>query len=217
MTTSGESAAQPKRPFLLGVTGNIACGKSTIMQRLRELGADTLDADLIYHGLIAPGEPLWQTLRETFGDGIIAEDGTINRRALGRIVFTDPAKLAQLDRLTHPAVRVATKARIAASSESVVAIDAVKLIESGSAKDYDEIWLVVCDADVQIERLMERNGFSRADAEMRVKAQPSTEEKRDLVDHVVDNSGTLKAVRDAVDRLWVALPPNRAVEATLPI
>lgn len=208
MTTLDQSAMHASRPFLLGVTGNIACGKSTVMQRLRELGADTLDADLIYHDLIAPDEPLWQTLRETFGDGIIADDETINRRALGRIVFADPAKLTQLDRLTHPAVRVATKARIAASTKLVVAIDAVKLIESGSAQDFDQIWLVVCDPEVQIKRLMERNGFSRPDAEIRVNAQPPTEEKRDLVDHVVDNSGTIDAVREAVNRLWLKLPPN---------
>jgi dephospho-CoA kinase len=182
MTEATGALATSSRPYLLGVTGNIACGKSTVMQRLRELGAETLDADRIYHDLIAPGQPLWQTLRDAFGDGIIGNDGTINRRALGKIVFSDPEKLAELDRLTHPAVRAATRQRVAASSREVVAIDAVKLIESGSAADYDQVWLVVCDPKVQIARLMKRNGFSRVDAELRVNAQPSVETKRRLVD-----------------------------------
>jgi dephospho-CoA kinase len=200
---------QSARPYLLGVTGNIACGKSTVMQRLRECGAETLDADAIYHRLIEPGKPLWQSLRDAFGEGIIASDGTINRRALGQIVFSDSAKLAELDRLTHPAVRIATRQLIDASTRAVVAVDAVKLIESGSARDYDQIWLVVCDPAVQVERLMARNGLSRADAELRVNAQPSVEAKRRLVDEVIDNSGSVETTLREVDRLWLKLAPNR--------
>lgn len=217
MTNSAGRGEHSTRPYLLGVTGNIACGKSTVMQRLRELGAETLDADAIYHQLIEPGKPLWHALRDAFGEEIIFGDGTINRRALGQIVFSDPAKLAELDRLTHPAVRIATRQQIEASTRQVVAVDAVKLIESGSAKDYDQVWLVVCEPRVQVERLMARNGLSRTDAELRVNAQPPIEQKRHLVDAVIDNSGTVEAIRQEIDRLWANLPPNRLSTATLPI
>lgn len=217
MSDGTSETTDPRRPFLLGVTGNIACGKSTVMGRLRELGAETLDADRIYHELISPGQPLWNSLKEAFGTGIVAEDGSINRRALGQIVFSDPEKLNQLDRLTHPAVRQATKARIAASQKRVVAVDAVKLIESGSYVDYDRVWLVVCDPAVQVERLMERNGLTRADAKLRVNAQPPTEPKRRLVQAVIDNSGPLDATLREVDRLWFDLPPNHVPETTLSV
>jgi dephospho-CoA kinase len=210
MTNTDSRGEHSTRPYLLGVTGNIACGKTTVMQRLRELGAETLDADAIYHRLIEPGKSLWQSLRDAFGEGIIASDGTINRRALGQIVFSDPAKLTELDRLTHPAVRIATRQQIDASTRAVVAVDAVKLIESGSAKVYDQVWLVVCDPEVQIERLMARNGLSCADAVLRVKAQPPVGEKRRLVDVVIDNSGAIEATHREVDRLWSNLPPNRS-------
>ena len=144
------------RPVVVGVTGNIACGKSAVSNRLAELGATVLDADRLYHELIQPGMPLQNSLRERFGSRIIAPDGQIDRRELGAIVFSDPEALADLDRITHPVVVAETYRRIETGETSVVVVDAVKLVESGISDRCDEAWLVLCRPDVQIERLMKR-------------------------------------------------------------
>ena len=193
------------RPFVIGVTGNIACGKSTVLRALAALGAETIDADAVYHELIAPGHPLWHELVERFGDRIVAPDGTIDRRALGALVFADPARLAELDAVTHPAVVAAIRARIAASEAGVLAIDAVKLVESGLSADCDQVWLVECDPERQITRLMARNGMTRADAARRVAAQPPLAAKRTLADLLIDNNGTLAQTREQVERAWQAI------------
>jgi dephospho-CoA kinase len=193
------------RSFVIGVTGNIACGKSTVLGALAELGAETIDADAVYHELIAPKRPLWQALVACFGDRIVAPDGKIDRRALGAIVFADPARLAELDALTHPAVVAAVRARIAESAARVLAIDAVKLVESGLGADCDQIWLVECEPEQQVARLMARNGLTRDEAARRVAAQPPLDEKRRLSDVVIDNSGTVAATRKQVERAWRAV------------
>ncbi len=194
------------KPFVLGVTGNIASGKSTVVRVLAELGAETIDADKVYHELIAPDAPLWRVLRDRFGDAIIAPDRRIDRRALGAIVFNDPAALADLDALTHPAVLAAIDARVAASNAGVVVIDAVKLVESGHADACDRVWLVVSDPTRQVERLMRRNGLAREEAERRVAAQPPLGPKLARVDTVVDNAGTIEELRAQVEAAWRALP-----------
>ena len=197
-------------PFVLGVTGNIACGKSTVLQMLAERGAETLDADAVYHALIAPGAPLWKALRERFGTDILGKDGTIDRRALGSIVFADPAALAELDALTHPAVVAEVTRLIDESRASVMVIDAVKLVESGLADACDALWLVTCDPDQQVERLMRRNRLSREEAERRVALQPSLEAKRARADAVIDNSGSMEATRLQVVTAWQRLSDRAA-------
>jgi dephospho-CoA kinase len=193
------------RPFLIGVTGNIACGKSTVVGFLGELGAELIDADAVYHALIAPQWPLWHALQDRFGDSIVAPDGTIDRRALGGIVFADPAALADLDRITHPVVVEAIRERVAGAQRPVIAVDAVKLIESGMAALCDAVWLVTCEREQQIARLSERSALPRVDAERRVAAQPPVAEKLALVDTVIDNSGTLRGTREQVAAAWNAL------------
>jgi dephospho-CoA kinase len=193
-------------PFVIGVTGNIACGKSTVMRCLEEHGVDLIDADRVYHELIEPRRPLWQALHDRFGDVIIGADGTIDRRALGGIVFADPAALADLDRITHPAIIEAISDRISDLTVSRVAVDAVKLIESGMTSLCDAVWLVDCDRDQQIARLMARNGMTSAEAERRVDAQPPIEPKRSLVDTVIDNGGTREQTCRHVVAALAALP-----------
>jgi len=203
------AAADPAlagRPFVVGVTGNIACGKSTVLTRLRERGAATVDADAVYHRLIAPGLPLWSALQDRFGPTILAPDGSIDRRALGAIVFGDQRALADLDRLTHPAVVDAVGAELALTDAAVVAVDAVKLIESGLDDRCDRVWLVVCPPETQVERLMARNGVPRAEAARRVAAQPPVTPKLARADAVLDNSGDLESLRSQVDRAWLDLP-----------
>ena len=193
------------RPFVLGLTGNIASGKSTVLAMLTELGAVPLDADAVYHELIVPGAPLWRAIRNRFGERIVAPGGAIDRRALGALVFADSAALADLDALTHPAVIAAVRDRLADLDGGIAVVDAVKLIESGMAQDCDRVWLVVSEPDQQVERLMRRNGLSRAEAERRVAAQPPLAPKLPLVDAVIDNSGTVEATRAQVDANWRAL------------
>ena len=194
------------RPFVLGVTGNIACGKSTVLRLLSELGAVPIDADVVYHDLIVPGAPLWHELRDRFGDGILAQDGRIDRRALGAMVFADPGALSDLDRLTHPAVNAEIRRRIARLTSPVVAVDAVKLVESGFDADCDRVWLVTCDPAQQVDRLIERNGLSREQALLRVNAQPPIDAKRERADLVIDNSGSPEATADLVRAAWGELP-----------
>ena len=195
-------------PFVIGVTGNIACGKSLILSYLAELGAETIDADKVYHRLIEPQMPLWRALCDRFGPEIFRADGTIDRPALGKIVFSDPSALADLDALTHPAVVAEIRTMISRSAAPVVAVDAVKLTESGLDRDCDAVWLVSCEPDVAIERLMARNGLTHADAAARVAAQPDITAKRARADTIIDNSGGRESTREQVISAWSALRLN---------
>lgn len=191
-----------ERPFRLGVTGGIASGKSTVMALLRERGAETIDADLVYRELIQPGRPLHAALLDRWGAGIVAEDGTIDRRALGRIVFSDPAELADLDRLTHPAIRARIDDLFAASTAKVVAIDAVKLIESGHADRCDAVWLVIADPAVQVARLVNDRGLDQDEAKRRVAAQPELAPRMARADIVLPNDGSRGDLVAATDSAW---------------
>lgn len=192
----------PGGPHVLGLTGNIAVGKSTVLRKLAELGAHTIDADLVYRDLIAPGTPLLATLVDRFGPGILADDGSLDRTALGGIVFSDPDALRDLDRLTHPAVIAEIDGRVAEISNGVVVIDAVKLIESGHADHCDEVWVVTTDTETQVTRLMQRTILSEVEARRRVDAQPPVGPKFARADRVIDNSGTLDATMAQVTVGW---------------
>lgn len=188
--------------IVLGITGNIATGKSTVVRILKEFGAHHIDSDLVYRDLVQPGEPLLEALREHFGDGIIAPDGSLDRKALGAIVFSDPAKLAELDNLTHPAVIAESDRRVEAIREGVIIIDAVKLIESGHHEVCDEVWLVTAPEEAQVARVMSRNNVSEEEAARRVAAQPPLELKIAVADRIIDNSGSLDDLRATVEAAW---------------
>lgn len=192
--------------FILGVTGNIASGKSTVSGILRELGATVIDSDLVYRELVEPGKPLLRALAIRFGEGIIAGDGSLDRSALGAIVFSDPASLADLDRISHPAVIDEVDRRIANVPAGVVVLDAVKLVESGHAERCDAVWVVVANPDVQMTRLMDRNKLPADEAKRRVDAQPPLEPKLKRADFVIDNSGSREETREQAMRGWHALP-----------
>ncbi|MBA2470646.1 MAG: dephospho-CoA kinase [Chloroflexia bacterium] len=194
--------------FTLGVTGNIASGKSTVTGMLAELGATVIDSDLVYRELVAPGTPLLRRLASRFGEEIVDDDGSLDRRALGTIVFSDPEALADLDRITHPAVIAEVDRRVAAIPGGVVVLDAVKLIESGHAERCDAVWVVVTDPEEQVTRLMKRNSLLAEEARRRVTAQPPLEAKLARADLVIDNSGSREETRDQVVRAWRALPVN---------
>ncbi|MGB3307522.1 MAG: dephospho-CoA kinase [Thermomicrobiales bacterium] len=192
--------------LVLGVTGSIASGKSTVVSMLKELGATHIDADLVYRELVQPGKPLLGELVASFGEGIIAEDGSLDRSALGRIVFSDPEALAQLDRITHPAIIAEIDRRVDAIPSGVVVIDAVKLVESGHADHCDVVWVVTIDPEIQVTRLTNRNRLEVVEARQRVAAQPPLAAKLARADRVIDNSGTLDETRAQVLAAWNALP-----------
>lgn len=193
------------QPYLIGVTGNIACGKSAVLRRLAELGAETIDADRVVHALMEPGQAAWIAVRDNFGPGVMTADGRIDRRALAAIVFSDPVELLRLEALTHPAVRVEIMAQVADAARRgvrVVVVDAIKLFEGGLADHCDEVWVVTCDPAQQLSRLMARNGFDEAEARRRIAAQPPQAEKVARADVVIDNSGTPDATNAQVDAAW---------------
>lgn len=202
-----------RRPFVLGVTGNIAAGKSTVTAELARLGATVFDSDAVYHELIAPGQPLLGRIRARFGDTVINPDGSLNRKALGAIVFSDPAALAALDQLTHPAIMAESDRRVAAATTPVAVIDAVKLIESGHADGCDQVWVVTARPDQQVTRLMNRNKLSREEAARRVAAQPPLDAKLRRADVVIDNSGTVAETLAQVRANWAALPMHTPAAA----
>jgi dephospho-CoA kinase len=188
--------------IIIGITGNIATGKSTVMRFLGELGAELIDADRVYHELIEPGLPLWDSIRAHFGDAILREDRSIDRRVLGGIVFNNPEKLRELEGLTHAAVRAEIVRRLDTTTSETVAIDAIKLVESKISERCDSLWVVVCDPAIQLERLMTRNGFSRQDALARIKAQPPIDPKVAIADEVIDNSGSVDETQAQVIAGW---------------
>jgi len=192
--------------LVLGVTGSIASGKSTVVSMLKELGARHIDADLVYRELVQPGQPLLGELVASFGDGIIAEDGSLDRRALGKIVFSDPEALERLDRITHPAIIAEIDRRVDAIPSGVVVIDAVKLVESGHADHCEVVWVVTIDPEIQVTRLTNRNKLEIVEARRRVAAQPPMAAKLARADRVIDNSGTLDETRAQVRAAWNALP-----------
>jgi dephospho-CoA kinase len=200
------------RPFVIGVTGNIACGKSTVVAELESLGATAIDGDRVYHSLIEPGAPLWATLIERYGDDIVTDDRTIDRKKLGQIVFADPAALADLDRLTHPTVIEAIERQLAEMGHGIAVVEAIKLVESGLDSICDQLWVVTCEPEQQIERLMARNGLSSDEARQRVEAQPDLADKLRRADVIIDNSGSLDKTRFQVRQAWRFSVPASALD-----
>jgi len=194
-----------RRKHVIGLTGNIATGKSTVVEMLTDLGAEAIDGDRIVHELMGPGSPLADAIRARFGDGTVNPDGSINRPALGAIVFSDPEKLRELEALTWPPVVARKRAAIYEPGPDVLVLDAIKLFESGMAEDCNEVWVVTAPRERQIERIMTRNKVDRAEAERRIDAQPPQEEKVARADLVIDNGGSLEDTRRQVHAAWQRL------------
>ncbi len=189
-------------PYVIGLTGNIATGKSVVLGMLKELGAKTIDADALAHELMRRGSPVWKAVVEEFGPEILGPDGEIDRKRLGRIAFSDPAALRRLEELVHPAVIAATRELIHRYEGKVVAIEAIKLIEAGMRSICDALWVVNCRKEQQLARLMAQRELSREEALLRIEAQPPQEEKVALADVVIDNSGSLEETRRQVEAEW---------------
>ncbi|MCS6962513.1 MAG: dephospho-CoA kinase [Thermoflexus sp.] len=192
-----------KRPILIGLTGNIACGKSTVARMLAEKGAYIIDADAIAHEVIRKGTPAYEAILRRFGEGILGPDGEIDRRRLGAIVFRDLNALRDLEAIVHPAVLVEIQRRIQACPEApAIVIEAIKLIESGFARACDTLWVVTCSESEQVRRLMIERGLAEEEARVRIRAQPPQEEKIRHAHVIIDNSGDLEATRRQVEQAW---------------
>ena len=190
---------------LIGLTGNIAVGKSLARQMLQELGAVTIDADQVAHQVILRGNPTFDEIVAAFGEGIIGEDGEIERAALGRIVFADSAKLKMLEGITHPAIRQRTDQLIRNAEATVVVIEAIKLLE-GRLKDVvDAVWVVHASPETQLSRLRSERGFSENDARQRIAAQNKQADKLRLADVIIENDGSIEETRAQVLRHWRGL------------
>ncbi|MEM7344913.1 MAG: dephospho-CoA kinase [Chloroflexota bacterium] len=177
--------------IVIGLTGNIATGKSLVLRMLQELGSTVIDADKLVHQLMQPGTPVHQEIVSKFGNFILDESGQINRGRLGQIAFTMPEAMTQLEAITHPAVRENILASIEQATTSVVVIEAIKLFESGLADECESNWVVVAPPELQLKRLVERRKMSTEEAQQRIKAQSSQKEKVDKADVVINNSGEL--------------------------
>jgi dephospho-CoA kinase len=185
---------------IIGLTGNIACGKTIVGQMLLELGAERyIDADAVVHRLYEAGQPIAVKVEEAFGSAVIASDGSVDRKALGKVVFQDAEAMRRLEAIVHPAVSIALVSELTSvSAMGIAIIDAVKLLEGGSGAFCQSKWLVVCDEEQELERLMARNNLDEAEARARINAQPSIANKLALVDEVINNSGTLEDTRRQV-------------------
>jgi dephospho-CoA kinase len=190
-----------RRSLRIGLTGPIGCGKSTVAGWLAAEGAAIVDADEVARAVTSPGEPAVATIAERFGAELMLADGSLDRAALARIVFSDEARLRELEAIVHPAVRPRLLAAVEAAEQngaSIVAIEAIKLVEGGLAALCDEVWLVLCDAGDQRARLADR-GMDPADAQRRIAAQAAIGDRlRPLATRVIDTSGEPAVARNRV-------------------
>ena len=197
--------------LVVGLTGGIGSGKSTVSRLLSERGAVVVDADAAARKVVEPGGPAYQAVVDRFGPGILTPDGSIDRPALAAIVFSDPAARADLEAITHPAVGVLINEQLAAEAgtDHVVVLDVPLLVESGRTGTAGVI-VVDCPSETAIRRLVEQREMDEADARRRVAAQVSREERLAHADLVIDNSGSLDALRRQVDAAWAWIEGLRA-------
>lgn len=198
-----------RRFLLVGLTGSIATGKSTVSRMFAHLGARIIDADLLAREVVMPGQPAYARIVEEFGRQVVQEDGSLDRKALGALVFGDAAKRRRLEEITHPAIG-ARQQRILSvldeeAFEGVVIWDAALLFEGGGVAKMDRVVVVYADPETERRRLMERDGLSDTAARARIGSQMPIAEKAKLADHVIDNSGTREETERRVRAVYGAL------------
>jgi dephospho-CoA kinase len=192
--------------LLVGLTGGIASGKSTVSAMLAEQGAEVIDADHIARQVVMPGTPAWCKIRDHFGPGVLHPDGQIDRQALADIVFADKTKLVLLNEITHPAIfaRIADRLEEHHDQDVVVVLDAALLIEAGLSDGVDVVIVVHSPQEIQLERLAAK-GMGERDASDRIAAQLAPEKRLARADIVIDNSGSLEQLGRRVDEVWEEL------------
>lgn len=190
---------------VVGLTGGIATGKSTVASILRQLGARIVDADQLAREIVRPGEAAWKEIVDAFGAGILREDKSIDRERLRNIVFRDERARKRLEAITHPRIRALAQQRIrqlAAEGANVVVYEAPLLFENNVHLWLRPVIVVACDRATQKERLRKRDGLTEQDIERHLGAQMPLDEKRRLADHVIENNGTLEDLKKQVEEIW---------------
>lgn len=188
--------------YVIGLTGNIAVGKSVVRQMVQHLGAYTIDADGLAHQAMAPGAPAYKPIVSTFGQFILNPDKSINRAMLGQIVFSNPEAMGKLEAITHPIVRGAINTLISRAKQRVIVIEAIKLLE-GEMKDWvDTVWVVDANPQTQYKRLLEKRKMSEADAKQRITAQNSQTDKKAKANLVINNDGNVEDTWKQVQLGW---------------
>jgi len=193
----------------VGLTGSIAVGKSHVLSLLAELGCHTIDADEIAREVVMPDSAGLRSVVDTFGDEVIKQDGSLDRQKLGAIVFSDEGKRKQLNSILHPLIIIAQDERIRElelkDPKAIVVIDAALMIESGGYRRLDKLIVVHCLPKLQLERLMKRDGLSRAAAAERIAAQMPQEDKKKYADYLIDTSGDFDNTRAQVRTVYASL------------
>lgn len=192
--------------LIIGLTGNIATGKTTVLDYLARKGAHIIDADKLSHRAMELDGPAYHAIVAEFGPAILNRDKTVNRQALGAIVFADATQLGRLEQIVHPAVFALTRQEVSETPSLVVVLEAVKLLEAGAMVALcDEIWVVTARPEVQLKRLMEQRGMSEQQAYQRMGMQSPQAAKINQADRVIDNSGSLKELHVQLDAIWESL------------
>lgn len=194
--------------YVIGLTGNIATGKSVIRKMLEHLGAYGIDADALGHRAIAKDAPGYKPVIDTFGKWILGPDGQIDRAKLARVVFADPDALNQLEAIVHPLVRQAIDLLIRRSSQRVIVVEAIKLLEGPLRQACDTVWVTYAQKSTQISRLTQKRGLSVAVAHQRVNSQPPQEEKVNAANTVIHNEGSFEDTWQQVTAAWKILFPT---------
>jgi dephospho-CoA kinase len=189
----------------VGLTGGIASGKSLVAAELAARGAVIIDADVLAREVVEPGTPALAAVIDRFGVGVV-KDGHLDRARLAQIVFADPLARRDLERIVHPAVRARAAQLERAAGDAAVVVHVIPLlVETGQHQDFDLVVTVDADHEIQIQRLMARNGFTRAEAESRIAAQASREDRALVTDVVLNNTGNVTQLREQIDALWAEL------------
>ena len=198
---------------IIGLTGGMASGKSTVARRLKELGAHVVDADQLGHRAYAPGTRGFSKVVAAFGEEVLTADGSVDRQRLGGKVFSDSTELKKLTDIVWPEIRRLANAEItaqrAANPDGLIVLEAAVLVEAGWGRGLDEIWVVVVDPECAIERAVARGGLNAGEARVRLRTQISNAERRRHADLVIDNSGSFDRLRAQVDAEW-----RRIISAT---
>ena len=209
----------PRRFLLVGLTGGIATGKSTVAEMLRQLGGEIIDADRLARDVVEPEQPAWKQIVAEFGGGVVTAEGALDRKKLGAIVFADPERRKRLEAITHPAIRARFQARLdeltAQGFAGIVVFDAPVMIESGNYKNMDRLVVVVTDDATQATRLQERDGTDEAEGRRKIASQMPLAEKAQLADYVINNSGAREATAAEVRRVFAALMADLRARAAV--
>ena len=200
----------PRKFLLVGLTGGIGTGKSTVSTLLRQLGCEIIDADVLAREVVGPGQPALATIAAEFGPDLVTADGALDRKRLGAIVFANPERRRRLEAITHPAIRERFQARLAELAEKgfvgIVIYDAPVILEAGNYQSYIErLIVVVTDEATQLARVGGRDGTDEAENRRKIASQMPLAEKAKLADYVIDNSGDREATAAQVRRVFAAL------------